>query len=195
MHRLATLSLLIGLFTCVFASSAAQALPPDRTVAFILHEDPKDFESDRTFSFVMALKAESIDGTEIGWSIESMKVAQYEGDTKKCEWLEVAPTVDTPDGLWWVDHADPQEPELDEFTVSPFVSGTATNLDPEGDDVEYEFEAEPAPPVQQRAQASSIHAIAYATYLIWRELKEDPPIIIDEDTVEPAEVDDEEDAE
>ena len=138
-HRL-TLTLLIALLGPPFASTA-WAVPSTQTVGYLIREDPRDPKSDPAFSVFMELKVVDVDGKSIGWTVQSIKVTQYLEAGKKDIWEESEPTVPTADGLWWTEHTDVDKPTLDEFTESPPLEGTADNEDPNGDDLDYEFQA------------------------------------------------------
>ena len=65
-------------------------------------------------------------------------------------WIQQDPEVSTPDGRWWVDHADVWSPQSSEFTRVPHLEGVATAQDPNDADLEYELEGSeyipPSPP-------------------------------------------------
>ena len=54
-------------------------------------------------------------------------------------WTQADPNVPTPDGLWWISHADGAHPQASEFVLPPYLVGTATAADPNDADLEYDF--------------------------------------------------------
>ena len=45
-------------------------------------------------------------------------------------WFKTDPFVDTADGLWWIDHADPVSPVISEFLIPPRIADTAPSVNP-----------------------------------------------------------------
>lgn len=124
---------------CFLGAHTARAdLPADRTVYLYMYEVPGDPESDIVFSVGLDLEAVDVDGVWVGWEVTSAKF--IEPGTPDTVWIENSPAVDSPDGLWWVEHVDLQDPQHDEFTLPPLLEGTATAEEPLGADLEYTLE-------------------------------------------------------
>lgn len=121
----------------------------DEAVLYLLHETPTDPESAVVFAVKLELEAADSDETSIGWEITLAEFRQPgDGGPADTVWVENTPVVDSPDGLWWCDHADFLDPQLSEFDMPPLLVGTADAEDPEEADLDYSFEGvtyEPPP--------------------------------------------------
>ena len=96
-----------------------------------------------TFTVWLSLVEEDSDGDSIGWKIKNIRFRQPStGGARDKRWIESAPnpSVPTQDGLWWIDHADGDSPQLSKFNDPPHLVGTATAVDPNDADLDYEFE-------------------------------------------------------
>ncbi|MFH1417607.1 MAG: hypothetical protein ABII12_04890 [Planctomycetota bacterium] len=145
-----------GLITSVAAICLAIGTPVrgdfiacEQTLWYLIHEEPTDPESDVVFIVRLQVEAEDSDVDAIGWRIVAAEFRQPDGgggdDTV---WLDGSPVVDSPDGLWWCDHADFLAPQLNEFAMPPLLEGTADAQDSQGPDLDYSFEGvlyEPPP--------------------------------------------------
>ena len=58
-------------------------------------------------------------------------------------WEDEDPEVDTTDGLWWVEHADPDNPVPSDFVETAPVAGTAIAADPEDPDLDFDVAGVP----------------------------------------------------
>ncbi len=115
--------------------------PLQQVVSHSVYQDPNDPESDLIWMIVTYLTESDSDGDSIGWSVDEIKFFEINADpTPDREWVDPAPSVDTPDGLWWIEHADSNSPDLAEFDMPPFVDGVADAQDPSDSDLDYEFE-------------------------------------------------------
>ncbi|UCE59884.1 MAG: hypothetical protein JSU63_20870 [Phycisphaerales bacterium] len=112
------------------ASSSSATLPDDVSVEYKIHKTPTDPDSDVLFVVTLYLSADDELTEEIGWAVTQIDVKQigYDG-AKDHTWTEYNPDVDTPDGLWWVEHADKANPVLAEFLVPPLIEGTGSAAD------------------------------------------------------------------
>ena len=130
--RILSTILLAGTFLLGAQASTVKAgLPADDGVRYTMRETPEDPESDIVFTAELALKAIDSDGDSIGWKITTMEFRQPATTTEpEYIWVEGAPSVPSPDGLWWIDHADHHSPDLAEFVLSPALTGTAIADDP-----------------------------------------------------------------
>jgi hypothetical protein len=126
-----------------FVASVANAqLPPEpMDVVYRIHDDPDDPNSAIVFTVMLSLEAEEVDENWIGWQITEIRFRQpgQNGDPDTI-WIESDPDVPAHDGLWWVDHADRDDPQLDEFAEPPHLVGIAAAVDPNDADLKYDFE-------------------------------------------------------
>jgi hypothetical protein len=114
-----------------------------QNVVYRIHEDPDDPDSAITFTVWLSLVEMDADGDSIGWKIKNIRFRQPgTGGAPGKRWIESAPNpnVPTEDGLWWIDHADADNPQLSEFDHPPHLVGTATAVDPSDADLNYDFE-------------------------------------------------------
>jgi hypothetical protein len=124
------------IMVCFAGAAAARADPPaDRTVNLYMYEVPGDPDSGVAFSVALDLTAVDTDGNWVGWEITSIEIREY--GTPDTVWIEDLPFVDTPDGLWWVEHEKPVSPQPADFTLLPAVEGTAIAQDLYDRDLEY----------------------------------------------------------
>jgi hypothetical protein len=126
----------------------AQALgSTELLVRYNIRETPGDPSSPVIWTIDLALQEKQVDGNYVGWLIDSVTISQPNatGQTESA-WTEATPTVNSPDGLWWVEHADPQEPQRAEFAQPPLLEGTAIAQDPQDADLDYYLEGVPYDP-------------------------------------------------
>lgn len=133
-------------FSVMFGGDPANALPDDRWAEYTVYETPNDPQSDVVFIVRLHLVADQQingEGTagSIGWEVTGMDFTQP-GTPSDTLWTEDSPSVDTPDGLWWVDHADLSNPDTAEFALPPSLVGTATADDPADEDLDYDLAGE-----------------------------------------------------
>ena len=141
MYGRRTVSVLIGLALWSTTYATAQAeLPADRVAEYSIRETPTDPESDVLYTITLELTAVNQDGDEIAWEITEVTVTEpAQGNSGKTVWVDDAPDPATQDGYWWVEHADPADPQDAEFDVPPPLERTAEAVDPSDDDMEYEL--------------------------------------------------------
>ena len=145
---------ILCLSAVAFCAQYASADPPQTLlVEYWIHETPTDPNSDITFKIRMWLASEEVDGDQVGWDVTTIEVRQM-GDNGGPDtvWTDTTPTVPTPDGLWWVEHADPDNPEAGEFVMPPGLTGTADADDPNDDDLVYDFEGVTYTPPQDPSE-------------------------------------------
>lgn len=175
----------ICLIAIPVAAAGADPLPSDREVRYTMHETPSDPGSPVTFEVIFHLSAADRDNDFVAWDVEKIDFRQA-GIDDACprQWVAGAPVLQTLDGYWWIEHADPMEPEIAEFTVPPLVEGDADARNSEYPDLEYlvvgsEYTPPPGgPPYTVTAQMS---------YSFTLNGEEDPE---DEDDDDPVDVDD-----
>jgi hypothetical protein len=122
--------------------SVAADPPAQQDVVYRIYDDPNDPNSDIVFTVWMKLTPEDQDGDSVGWDVKQIRfrqIGQGNGDTL---WTESDPNVPTGDGLWWVDHADADNPQLSEFDNPPRLQGLAPADDPVDKDLDYELEGD-----------------------------------------------------
>lgn len=166
--------------------TAWAALPNDRTITYAIHETPTDPLS--AVVFIVRLDASAVvagvDEDSIGWDITSATFTQPDagGDTV---WTVVDPALGTPDGLWWVDHADIHKPTLGEFVLPPALVGTANPADPLDDDLEYDLVGVSYPgrlPYNVTARLDYTFALAAEPETPIEDGQEDPVDVDDDNT-------------
>ncbi len=141
MYRSISLVTTVSVVCLALSSAMARAdLPPDQTVYYNIREVPTDPDSDVVFIVVLDLTAADSDGDWIGWEIATAEFWQPTGAKLYSIWTDNTVDVDSPDGLWWVEHANPDKPDRSEFVLPPWLTGTATAEDPSNDDLDYDFE-------------------------------------------------------
>ena len=120
---------------------AVDARPPDHAITFKLHATVGDPTSPVDFTVTMGLMIEEHDGSSIGWDVIVVTIRQMDDEGNVITtWSKSNPDVDTTDGLWWIEHANPAAPVNSEFLVPPLISGTAPSPNPNVVSLEFEFE-------------------------------------------------------
>lgn len=115
------LSLLVSAFP-LYAQSI-QTLTP---VAYVVRHDPNNPASAVDWTIQFSLKKVSVSGNQVGWRIKSLEVNRFGQDGQISDtWIKSLPAVSSSDGLWWVTHADPSDPQLAEFNAPPALTGSA----------------------------------------------------------------------
>lgn len=144
MHRQASrftrgvLSLII--LGVAYVPVSAQESVPDQIISYVLHETPADPESAVVFTVELDLTAVDFDGDWVGWEVAEARFLQPLDPGGDTVWVEQLPFVDTLDGLWWIEHADPEAPVDAEFVLPPLLEGTAIAQDAADPDMDYSFE-------------------------------------------------------
>ncbi|MCG8409443.1 MAG: hypothetical protein MI923_29915 [Phycisphaerales bacterium] len=161
----------------VCANVALAALPDDQTIEYKIYDGTQV-----VFTVRIHLKAVSVDNGSVEWSVQ--KMVFYQQGSKTGDWEELNPTVDTPDGRWWVNHADTENPELEEFDMPPLMEGCATSLNSNVDDLDFSFEGQVYTEPPGGAPYTITVALDYLFHIVG---KIDPE---EEGEDEPAELDD-----
>lgn len=135
--------LAIGLtMSAMSAAAHGQGPPITQDVVYRIHADPDDANSAVTFAVWLKLEQADVDGDSAGWDITSIRFRLVgEGGQPDTLWTVSEPNVPTSDGLWWVTHADPEDPQLCEFATPPHLTGTAPANESSDPDLNYDFEA------------------------------------------------------
>ena len=116
------------------------ARSPDRTIQFELHETIGQPFSDKDFLITMGLMKEQQDGDSIGWDVVVVTVRELDNGNVVETWFTTNPTINTADNLWWIEHADPDNPANSEFLIPPLIEGTAGHVNPTEAALEFKFE-------------------------------------------------------
>ncbi len=161
--------LLLGiLVACTVPVGVASAtLPGNQTAAFLMHETPSDSLSPVTFTVDLDLKAVDMVGSDVAWQVASISLTQAGvGGNQDTVWIEYLPIVSTTDGLWWITHTDPLIPDNAEFSVPPYLSGTATCVDSSIDDLNYFLEGWTYQPPSEGAPYPITASLDYQMILV-----------------------------
>ncbi|MCG8406726.1 MAG: hypothetical protein MI923_16140 [Phycisphaerales bacterium] len=147
----------------IVGSQYALALPTDRTIIYEIHETPSDPKTTVAWTVELELKAaDSTSADDIGWEIQVIRITD---EGAQAEWCEVNPYENGGDNLWWLSHADGNNPTVEEFTEPPLIQGTATNAT---NDLDYDFEGTvytpPAPPQQPPYPVTSL--LCYTFHIV-----------------------------
>ncbi|MCG8404786.1 MAG: hypothetical protein MI923_06270 [Phycisphaerales bacterium] len=158
-------------------ANVALALPDDQSLEYKIYDGTQV-----VFTVQIDLKAVSVDNGSVEWSIEKMEFRQH--GSKIDEWEELNPTVNTPDGRWWVDHADTEKPEIEEFDMPPLLEGCATSQSPNIDDLDFSFEGQVYTEPPGGAPYTITVALDYLFHIVGKvdpeEEGEDEPAELDE---------------
>ena len=147
-----------------------ESLPDEQIVVYSIHDVPTDPTSDVVFVIELDVTAIDSDFNSVAWEITVAEFRQPgSGGDPDTVWVKNAPPVDTPDGLWWVEHFDPSAPHISEFDMLPGMVGMATAQDPANADLDYdvlgaEYIAPPSSPYENTT------ALSY-----WLAAVQDPP--------------------
>ncbi|MHC4696604.1 MAG: hypothetical protein ACYTFA_07680 [Planctomycetota bacterium] len=174
-QRNAWLTVVTSITLCfVFGVDSAEALPDDWTIDYKIHATPTDPQSDVVFVVRMEIVADSSTDELVGWEVREIRFTRPgEGGNPDVVWVEASPVLASPDGLWWVAHANVDYPMLWEFAFLPWLDGTALPEDPMEDDLDYDFHGDkytpPAPPGEPPYDHTTV-----MTYSFTRAMAEDP---------------------
>ena len=119
------------------------ARPPDYTAQFNLRQTAGDPTSPIDFTVTMGLMIEAQDGDSIGWDVVVVTIRELDVSGNVIHtWFKTNPFVDTADGLWWIEHADPASPVNSEFLVLPWIAGTSPSVNATEASLEFDFEGD-----------------------------------------------------
>ena len=150
----------------------ANGLPEDQSVYYYIHDNPTQATSNVVFTIRLDLTAADSDGDAVGWEITAIEFRQVGArPTLDTLWSDTSPTVDSPDGLWWVEHSDAAFPALEEFTLPPKLLGLAIGQDPLDKNLDYDLKGVAYVPPLEGAPFEITGAL---TYVFTEEEEEDP---------------------
>ena len=180
------------LTVCSLYQAEVHALTPDFTVQFNLRETPGDPLSDITHRVIMGLFEDSRSGDNVGWEARILTIHELDenGDVAY-RWSKGWPTVDTTDGLWWIEHADPNNPVMEEFVLPPRIYDTALALDQGVSDLDFDIEGnsytEPpgGPPFDTTGSLDSFLQLAETPPPQPKKDENDEPVEMPDDPEEP----------
>lgn len=111
------------------SGSVSLATPTEQSINYSIYVDENDLSQGIYYDYTLDLSPVAQDGNSIGWSIDRVTFHRHETDTKDENiWSEEFPEVLSPDGLWWIDHVDAENPTIEEFLMPPAVTGDARSL-------------------------------------------------------------------
>ncbi len=120
---------------------AVDARPLDRVIGFNLHKTIGDLTSPIDITVTMGLMIEAQYGESIGWEVMVVTIREFNEDGDLLNtWSKFKPIVDTTDGLWWIQHANPASPVNSEFLVPPRLVDTAGHVNPTEPALEFDIE-------------------------------------------------------
>jgi len=128
----------VSVCALLFFVQSASALPPDRHVYMAIHQNPDNPTSPVQYYFTLNITAVSQDGNDIGWAVTSFSITEKVTLGNDIVWSLDDPFVDTVDGLWWVTHADPDNPVRSEFILPVHIADTALAEDPSNADLDFD---------------------------------------------------------
>ncbi len=137
-----------GWITGLVLTTAAAALPADRTIYIAIHQNPANPHSRVQYVLAQMITAVEQDGDWIGWEIENYKITEKALLGADTVWDVDYPDVGTTDGLWWVEHYDPDNPVPADFAEAAPVADRAIANDPANPDLYFDVAGVPytAPP-------------------------------------------------
>ncbi len=153
-----------GALGILASPGAVRGVTPDQIVSFIFHETPTDPNSDVIFTVELSLSAAETEGNSVGWEITQARLVEPLEGEGETVWVDAEPNVNTADGLWWIEHSDPESPQASEFVEPPLIDGQAE--DPDGVDLNYTFEGFPYSPPPEGPPYTTTASIAFEHWLV-----------------------------
>lgn len=179
--RFAWLSVVLA--TVPFAGTSFADDPIDNvSVEYRIHATPSDPNSPVTMRMIVNLSRQETNGSQVGWAPTSIEFRQLDCSGNPTNtWIEENPSADTTDGLWWVQHGDPNQPINNEFKLPPRFVGSAPSVNTAVEDLDYDFEGKneyvPAPGEEPyETTAYMIVDLRIVVILVLIELTPDEPI-------------------
>lgn len=155
-------------------------------VTYKMRVTPTDPSSAITFVVNLALESVGADGAWVGWKITSAEFRRPgNAGGPDTVWVAAFPFVDSSDGLWWIEHADPSAPKLSEFLMPPWLFGTASAQDPSDPELDYSFKGVPYVPPPEGRPFATTAALSHEFILQAGGTTDPPPPPDDDEPVEP----------
>lgn len=137
-------AIMAALVLGIFCARADAVLPPDQNIKYRIREVPTDPQSRVVWDVILRLSAYSSSGNSVKWNVDRAEFIQYDSQGSVIAgWVESSPAPGTPNGLWLVEHVDPEKPLLSEFDSPPLMNGKAVARDANDPDLDYDFEGGP----------------------------------------------------
>ncbi len=149
----------------------AFGLPANRVVHYAIRVDPTNPNSRVQYVLSVTISAQAQDGDWIGWEVESYRITEKALLGSDTVWAIDFPFVDTTDGLWWVEHADPDGPIRPEFVEPAGVIGTAVANDPADPDLYFDVVGVP---YTQPPEGAPFEVTGALDFAFWA-MEEPPP--------------------
>ena len=109
-----------------------------------------------------SLTAVSTNGASVAWEVTELLLMEVDSNGAAAnEWTDFSPAFGTSNGLWWVEHNDPEAAALVEFDMPPWIEGTAEAADENEDDLEYSIGGELCDSSCQELFGGSVSALDY----------------------------------
>jgi hypothetical protein len=165
-------------------------LPQAQFVELVIRAQPNNPSSPAKSVIGLSLQAIDREGMAVGWRIQQIEFRRACSDGTIATWTHDLPQVPSPDGLWWVDHADPLAPLPGEFTVVPWLLGTARSWDARYSDLHFDFvgttyQAQPNEPVYEATTSLSYTLLATSPVEPVDDSNDDEPVEIPDGTNDP----------
>jgi hypothetical protein len=172
-------------------TARAEDPPQDAVLAvrYTIHEVATDPDSPVIWTVDLGIQEANRLGDFVAWQVTAIRVTRNGPLTGQVRsWLDVNPTVETSDGLWWVAHVDPNSVERSEFDLPPLTSGVA-EPDPGTDsELVYSFAGQTLdPPPGSPLDGVPSTNLSYALSI---ENSADPTDDEEQEETEPATIDD-----
>lgn len=146
---------------------------PEITIVYLIRDVPSDPQSAVTLSVEIHLtQLEAVDGVAL-WRPDWMSFTRYDEAGQPMEtYFDANPAFLTLDGLWPVEHLDPEHPQRDEFIRPPAIQGQAEPASPESEPLDYYLEAAHA----QGTPTATPYAVTATLDYYFLGSVEEPPI-------------------
>jgi hypothetical protein len=168
----------------------AEASPPDtQVVEYLIREVPDHPDSPVVFGAKVTLKSVDTNGTQVAWEATELVLMEIDSEGEATSvWVDASPSFAVWQGRWWVEHADPETPELSEFSMPPFIEGAATAEGGSGTALDYTFVGETCESCRGMF-GGNVAALNYEFILVGEEIPleagEVEPVQIDDDDFPP----------
>lgn len=177
-----------GLYVLVvfaFLGGVAYGLPADRVVTIGIRSNPDNPTSPVHYEAALSLSAVAQDGNWIGWEVVNLTFREKATLGTDTVWSIDYPLVDTQDELWWVEHADPNQPVRTDFKELAPITGVALPVTPGMKNLDFSIEGVPYTPPPEGAPYASTSAISFRLRLTTETTSDPTQVATDSGTGEP----------